>query len=1459
MKTCVINMFNLNIRHLKRLMIVFVFLSCTVSAFSENWTAKVKSGATNNSTGSGSIYINGSPTNEAKEENINESTTKNFKLEAVPLFHSKFEGWYDQDGKSQKSTKNPCNLTLDKDNQEAKYYAYFTTEKFDGVKLYKNYDNKWLRIMLNNKQDITDKTYTFQLNYPCNNISYEAWLSGSANISHTISVDATGESKNLADQDWQNGNRYKSTQSIKTDIKQIIFTGNQGATGNKTIYVDNIYAEIAPHIILNTSNEQNLGAVEIDGTKTLDVDFKSFLTSGNLVVETNNPNFLLNGDKEKITLCEGNTLEKINEDTKNFQIVYSAKENKVGEEDNATITIKDEGNNNSCTINIKAICVKKTPTINWNNISTQIPVDESVSLDNVTSTSTGKITFTSSDATIIKVENNLLMALKEGTVKITAKIEGTNRYKEYEESLDFEATQKIIQNIVWNQQFYSLKIGDQNITLNAKATDKKTGLENGNLIEYSSANTDIVTVDDGVLKIVGKGQTTITAHQRGNDEYVGTYITKPVFVREVSTECTDPIIAELTEEPTSKSGGFNWETISYTTKEWNNIPKEVTFTIKCSDIATEYLTDLGGAKLTIKDQNGNNIYGPTKGNNQSKTHTIPLDRSVRKLTFELTCNLDRSISNIIVHPDIYLETETKSINYAGAEIDKPNEQDVIFDWANQPDMMWATIEDDKDNVFSVDKKTYIFGEGCGKYGRSTIKTIFHPKKEGDNYSANLVIYRGEGENTKKMKTIPITATAIKISQTITWNQDLTALNPTQGNNYDLTATASSGLNVTYISSDENVARIEDNKLFVVGAGNATITATQSGNYQYKAAASIEQSISVAKRDQTITWNQDLANLTVGKTYTLEATASSGLNVTYTSSNTNVARIEGNQLVVVDVGSATITANQNGNENFEAATPIKKVIGAKLSQTITWNQDLTNLTQGNTYTLNATATSGLTVTYTSSDENVARIEGGKLVVVGAGTATITANQNGNENFNAATPINKEITIRNITIIESELPSKYYETETYGSITRTITRSHTDLADWLWISSPFNATVSVKFGEIDIPLTWKGNSAPDACYLLKKYDAEARATGTVKPWVDVQTSAGNPTIYAGKGYILGVDPRSYEGDFTITFTSVNSTNASNNNGYTTTNPNYPSEYPTLDNNHVVGTGLFETPSGLDFSTNEYSSVFFAVRADANSSTYYNYYDNNFSVLEPYKSFFMQYGGEYTFKTSVARQNAPAAANGNTIERYQLNINSDNYNDKTVIFMAEDGTEGYTVGQDFFYMTKTADGGTIGYQFYTLDGKEPLSYNHRKNENQVIKLGGRVKKAGEYTISLEGKNIKAQSVVLVDSLTGETVDLLVNNYTFTAGKGTIDQRFVLTFNFAPQTTVDIFTPSANQIVVFGNTQNCTINNLIIGETVMIFDAMGRMIYNKTANSKTINITLPTGTYIVRNANNWAKFAIR
>jgi hypothetical protein len=61
----------------------------------------------------------------------------------------------------------------------------------------------------------------------------------------------------------------------------------------------------------------------------------------------------------------------------------------------------------------------------------------------------------------------------------------------------------------------------------------------------------------------------------------------------------------------------------------------------------------------------------------------------------------------------------------------------------------------------------------------------------------------------------------------------------------LTATASSGLPVTYSSSDESVAVVSNGSLQLLGAGTTTITARQAGDAAYQAAPPVSQALTVA--------------------------------------------------------------------------------------------------------------------------------------------------------------------------------------------------------------------------------------------------------------------------------------------------------------------------------------------------------------------------------------------------------------------------------------------------------------------------------------------------------------------------------------------------------------------------------------------------------------------------------------
>ncbi len=82
------------------------------------------------------------------------------------------------------------------------------------------------------------------------------------------------------------------------------------------------------------------------------------------------------------------------------------------------------------------------------------------------------------------------------------------------------------------------------------------------------------------------------------------------------------------------------------------------------------------------------------------------------------------------------------------------------------------------------------------------------------------------------------------------------------------------------------------------------------------------------------------------------------------------------------------------------------------QSIVFN-DLPEKAEGDQpFTITATASSGLPVTFTSSDESLAAVVNNTVTISGVGTVVITAQQDGNERFDPATPVSRDLVVREI---------------------------------------------------------------------------------------------------------------------------------------------------------------------------------------------------------------------------------------------------------------------------------------------------------------------------------------------------------------------------------------------------------------------------------------------------------------
>ena len=155
-------------------------------------------------------------------------------------------------------------------------------------------------------------------------------------------------------------------------------------------------------------------------------------------------------------------------------------------------------------------------------------------------------------------------------------------------------------------------------------------------------------------------------------------------------------------------------------------------------------------------------------------------------------------------------------------------------------------------------------------------------------------------------------------QTITFNQPA---DQTLGSNANLTATASSGLAVSFTSNTPAICTVAGATVTPQSAGTCNITSTQAGNATYYAAGDVAKSFAI-KGAQTITFNQP-ADLTLGNNVDLTATASSGLAVSFTSNTPAICTVAGATVTSQSAGTCTITASQGGNASFYAAGNVAK--------------------------------------------------------------------------------------------------------------------------------------------------------------------------------------------------------------------------------------------------------------------------------------------------------------------------------------------------------------------------------------------------------------------------------------------------------------------------------------------------------------------------------------------------------
>jgi large repetitive protein len=192
-------------------------------------------------------------------------------------------------------------------------------------------------------------------------------------------------------------------------------------------------------------------------------------------------------------------------------------------------------------------------------------------------------------------------------------------------------------------------------------------------------------------------------------------------------------------------------------------------------------------------------------------------------------------------------------------------------------------------------------------------------------------------------------------------------------------------------------------------GSDTVTANYSGDNNHGASSgNIGQTVNQASQTITFTTNAP-SSATYNTGFSVAATGgASGNPVTFTSSGM-CSNSGPNYTMTSGTGTCSVIANQAGNSNYAAATPVTENVSAtKASQTITFTTNApASANNGSSFTVAASASSGLAVAYSSS--GVCTNTGATYTMTsGTGTCSVITNQAGDNNYAAASPLVESVT-------------------------------------------------------------------------------------------------------------------------------------------------------------------------------------------------------------------------------------------------------------------------------------------------------------------------------------------------------------------------------------------------------------------------------------------------------------------
>ena len=325
-------------------------------------------------------------------------------------------------------------------------------------------------------------------------------------------------------------------------------------------------------------------------------------------------------------------------------------------------------------------------------------------------------------------------------------------------------------------------------------------------------------------------------------------------------------------------------------------------------------------------------------------------------------------------------------------------------------------------------------------------------------------------------------------------------------------------------------------------------------------------------------------------------------------------------------------------------------------------------------------------------------------------------------------------------------------------------------WYFLTLPFDT----KVGDIEAHSYAGGTTS----YAIRYYDgAQRAATGTGSSWKNYEA---DDIIPAGTGFIFQTAKAAYS-------KFVAQDNASKQ--YILSNREFVKALEANPSgvNANKGWNLVGNPWQTYYNIHKLNFTAPITMWDNSANNGYGNYvaysiiDDDYAI-KPLEAIFVQCPDEVNsisfpidgrqLTDVIESQNAARAATQSERRLIDVVLSDGELTDKTRFVMNPQALVDYELERDaskFFSMDAAMP------QLYTIEQGQPLAINERPEADGTVKLGFRVAKDGQYTISAPRNQFK--NIVLLDTETGLETDLSsTDGYAFSAQAGTCDSRFQL-----------------------------------------------------------------------------------